>query len=255
MSGDLRQAAADAIGAPGTPEGLWASWAALRRLPAVGVPDGPVVVVAAHPDDEVLGFGGTMARLAALGTDVHLVSITDGELSHPRSTLITAERLAEVRHAELRTALADLGLPHVHTERLSVPDTRVDQHESAVAGRIAALLREVGAALCVAPWGRDLHSDHEAAGRAAGRACQDSGVPLWMYPVWMWHWSRPGDPRVPWHDAVRLTLPAEALARKTSAIGQFVSQIHALGEGEENAAILPPEEVEHHTRPFEVVFR
>ncbi|MGI5255775.1 hypothetical protein [Streptomyces angustmyceticus] len=78
---------------------------------------------------------------------------------------------------------------------------------------------------------------------------------LWMYPVWMWHWARPGDPRVPWGAAALLRLPADAAALKTAAIGQFVSQIHPLGEGAQHAAILPPEEVAHHTRRFEVVFR
>ncbi|MFH8629237.1 PIG-L deacetylase family protein [Streptomyces lydicus] len=250
-----RQAAADALDAPGTPEAEWASWAGLRRLPSAVPPNGPVVVVAAHPDDEVLGFGGTMAVLAARRTPVHVVSLTDGEASHPRSSRITAARLARVRPAELRAALDELGLTAARPERLRIPDTRVDRYEPAVRSRLVALLHEADAALCVAPWTGDLHSDHEAAGRAAAAACRVSGVPLWMYPVWMWHWARPGDTRVPWHHAARLTLPPGAAARKAAAIDRFVSQIHPLGDDEESAAILPPEELAHHTRPFEVVFR
>ncbi|MFC1673130.1 PIG-L deacetylase family protein [Pseudomonadota bacterium] len=37
-----------------------------------------VLVVAAHPDDEVLGCGGTMARLAASGCEVHIVILGEG---------------------------------------------------------------------------------------------------------------------------------------------------------------------------------
>lgn len=250
-----RQAAADAIDAPGTPEADWASWPALDRLPAVPLPAGPVVVVAAHPDDEVLGFGGTMAALAAHGTDVQVLSVTDGEGSHPHSTRLTAARLAAVRAAELRDALGDLGLPSLRPQRLRIPDTQVHRHETAVRHQITARLYAVNAALCVAPWTGDLHSDHEAAGRAAAAACRSSGVPLWMYPVWMWHWARPADPRVPWDSAARLLLPAGAARRKAAALGRFVSQIHPLGDGDGDAAILPPEELAHHTRPFEVVFR
>lgn len=37
-----------------------------------------VLVLAAHPDDEVLGCGGTIARLVAEGADVHIIFFTDG---------------------------------------------------------------------------------------------------------------------------------------------------------------------------------
>ncbi|MET9479386.1 PIG-L family deacetylase [Streptomyces sp. NPDC006638] len=250
-----RQAAADAIDAPGTPESEWAAWPPLAGLPAVPLPTGPVVVVAAHPDDEVLGFGGAMAELAAAGTEVHLVSVTDGEGSHPRSAQIDHARMARVREAELLSALAELGLPDLRPTRLRVPDTQVHRYETAVADAIAGLVRDVGAAQCVAPWTGDLHSDHEAAGRAAAAACAASGTPLWLYPVWMWHWARPGDPRVPWATAARLPMAAGTLAGKHRAVRCFTSQTVPLAAGEENAPILPPDELAHHTRPFEVVLR
>jgi len=40
-----------------------------------------VLVIAAHPDDEVLGCGGTIARHAAMGDEVHTMFIADGETS------------------------------------------------------------------------------------------------------------------------------------------------------------------------------
>ena len=39
---------------------------------------GPVACLAAHPDDETLGCGGTLALLAARGLDVHVVVVADG---------------------------------------------------------------------------------------------------------------------------------------------------------------------------------
>ena len=73
------------------------------------------------------------------------------------------------------------------------------------------------------------------------------------YPVWMWHWAKPGDQRVPWKRACRIPLPAGVAARKRSAIQAFASQL----TDREPAAgpILPPGIVAHFTRRQEVLLR
>ena len=71
----------------GTPEDVWWAPGGLdtipARDPAVVRPPGRVVVVAPHPDDEVLGVGGTLAAWAPV--EVLVVAVTDGEGSHPGS--------------------------------------------------------------------------------------------------------------------------------------------------------------------------
>jgi hypothetical protein len=52
------------------------------------------VVVAPHPDDEVLSVGGLLAQLADTGTPVEVIAVTDGTASHSGSTEWPAERLA-----------------------------------------------------------------------------------------------------------------------------------------------------------------
>ncbi|MFI1808259.1 PIG-L deacetylase family protein [Streptomyces californicus] len=254
MTGVLDGGHADPIQAPGTPEAAWQAWPGWQDLPEAALDSvGRVVVVAAHPDDEVLGFGGALALLAASGTEVTVVAVTDGEGSHPDSDLVTAPELVRLRTAETRAALAELGAADATVVRLRVPDTRVEAHEDEVAARIASVAE--GADLLVAPWTGDVHGDHEAAGRAAVRAAASAGIPCWLYPVWMWHWAEPGDPRVPWRSAAVVRLSPTALERKTAAVGRFVTQIAPLGPGPGNAAILPPHELAHHLRDREVVFR
>ena len=46
-----------------------------------------VLVIAAHPDDEVLGCGGTMARHIADGDEVHVLFVADGETSRGMKAL------------------------------------------------------------------------------------------------------------------------------------------------------------------------
>lgn len=67
----------------------------------------------AHPDDEALLTGGTMAKLAAEGHRVVLVTATAGEQGLASSTVTASAALADVRLAELRASAAALGCARV----------------------------------------------------------------------------------------------------------------------------------------------
>src|SRR5207237_3574867 len=81
------------------------------------MPDSPnglnrVVVVMAHPDDAEFGAAGTVARWAKEGRQITYVIITDGNRGS-RDPAMTAERLAQIRHAEQRAAAVKLGVKDV----------------------------------------------------------------------------------------------------------------------------------------------
>lgn len=94
-------------------------WQGSRHLAAVDsidildlVPPGSrAVVIAPHPDDEVLGCGGLLQRLAEAGRTLQLISVTDGSASHPGSDRWPVQRLSVVRPQESAEALRRLGLP------------------------------------------------------------------------------------------------------------------------------------------------
>jgi LmbE family N-acetylglucosaminyl deacetylase len=238
--------ARNAIEAPGTSEAAWRTWTNLAGLPVAEITGwASAVIVAAHPDDEVLGAGGIMSLLAVAGARLRLVSVTDGEASHPR--IADPRALARRRVAETAQALRALGAPHTEVVRLRLPDTGLTAREDELTARLAGLA--AGFDVCLAPWDRDAHADHEAVGRSARRASERT----LCYPVWMWHWAVPGDLRVPWPSALRVPLPAEAVARKTAAIGCFASQLENRGAG--LGPVLSPGTVAHFSRDMEVLFR
>jgi LmbE family N-acetylglucosaminyl deacetylase len=242
----------DPIDAPGTDERSWAAWPWLSTLPRaapgrlaglVGVTS--AVVIAAHPDDEVLGVGGLISILAAARARLRLVAVTDGERSH-RGHAAPPAAPARRRAAETIAALRALGAETAEVVRLQLPDGGLARREDKLTAALAPLV--AGFDMCLAPWERDQHPDHEAAGRAARRAAPQ---PLYRYPVWMWHWASPADPRVPWDRALRLPLAPRAAARKRAAIRCFTSQITDQGHGLD--PVLAPGIIAHFTRPVEVL--
>lgn len=247
------EGSAPPTGDGGTPEEEWERWPGLDRLPPLEL-DGvrEAVVVAPHPDDETLGFGGGIAVLASRGVRLRVVAVTDGESSHPGSTVFTGDELALRRADERARALSALGAGSAEVVRLRMPDGGVSGRESELARRLAELAG--GADLCVAPWEGDPHPDHEAVGRAARLCARGLGVRLVSYPVWTWHWTRPTSPGTPWDRAARLTLSGEVRGRKAAALRAFATQTAPIGPGAEDGTILAPSMLAHFTRDHEVVF-
>ena len=128
-----------------------------------------LMAVLAHPDDESLGVGGTLARYAGEGVDVTLVTATrgdrgrfrghrPGEAQHPGR-----EALARIREAELRAAAGVLGVREVVV--LDYRDQELDRADPGdVTARIAALIRRARPDVVVTfgPDGAYGHPDHVA---------------------------------------------------------------------------------------------
>lgn len=239
----------------GTTEAQWGEWSGLARLPPV-TPDALVpvgrraVVVAPHPDDEVLAVGGLLALLARMGREVCVIAVTDGCASHRGSTLWPRERLERERPLESQRALQRLGLGG-DMVRLRLPDGGVSMRREVLTDRLEGLLHPGDAVFTT--WRMDGHPDHEATGHAAAVASARADASLIEVPVWAWHWAEPGDPRVPWKQARRLPLDEAAVRRKGAALQAFGSQLQpdpSTGRG----AVLRSTSIERAARPFEVVF-
>lgn len=237
----------------GTPEGVWSAWPAPSTWPELDLTRLPprVVVVAPHPDDEVLGVGGLLHLSAEGGVSVVVVAVTDGEASHPGSPTLTPRQLTERRAAERVDALERLGVD-AEVLRLGLPDGGV----AAAEGDLEASLRDVlrPTDWCIATWRGDGHPDHEASGRAAVAATEAVGARLLEVPIWTWHWARPDDPGVPWDRARRVPLPATAQTAKQRSVEAYTSQIAPLSDDPADAAILPAPVLARLLRPFETVF-
>jgi LmbE family N-acetylglucosaminyl deacetylase len=144
---------------------------------------GGVLAVFAHPDDESLLAGGTLAACAQAGLEVALLSLTRGELGEISDpALATRDDLAVVRARELETAGGTLGASW--TECLDFPDGSLawvssDEVREAVAQRIADHAPQ--AVITFAPEGLYWHPDHLATHRLTVEAVAGASDSLWLY--------------------------------------------------------------------------
>jgi len=126
-----------------------------------------VLVIAPHPDDDVLGCGGVMARHADSGDAVHVAVVTRGD---PR--LFPEEQVSQVR-AELASAHRILGV--AGREFLDFPAPRTDtvgQHE--IVERLRDVLRSVAPQTIYLPHRADCHADHRIVFSAALAAARST---------------------------------------------------------------------------------
>ena len=135
----------------------------------------------AHPDDESMGMGGTLAKYSAEGVETHLVCASRGEVGWfgPEGQYPGPERLGKLREAELRSAAGELGMTSLSF--LGYTDGQVDQADPREAtGRIVSHIRRIQPQVVVTfPHdGNYGHPDHIAIGQFTNAAivcAADSG--------------------------------------------------------------------------------
>jgi LmbE family N-acetylglucosaminyl deacetylase len=235
----------------GPGEMSWASSARLSNLRPLGeLHARRLVVVAPHPDDEVLGAGGLIQKALAEGVLVEVIAVTDGEASHPDSRVAATLDLPTVRARETETALRRLGWDKPAITRLRLPDGHVAERRGELDAALGDILLPDD--LCVAPWRLDGHPDHDICGESSLGAAASVGAQSLSYLVWTWHWADPDGSEVPWERCRQLDMSRRAQARKRWSTLAFESQISPLGPQEADAPILPAPVLRRFWRPYEV---
>ncbi len=127
-----------------------------------------VLVVAAHPDDEILGCGGVMARHADIGDSVNIVIVAEGATSRG---LPDAGSEVEALRASARQAAALVGANEPRF--LGLPDNRLDQLPLLdVIKPIEQIAEELEPSVVYTHHGGDLNIDHRMVHEAVLTACR-----------------------------------------------------------------------------------
>jgi LmbE family N-acetylglucosaminyl deacetylase len=153
---------------------------------------GGVLFISAHPDDETVMAGGTLAMLRAQGVPVYLICVTDGRggESGGMAGAETPDQLAQVRREELRCAALALGVNGLtqfgYVDPPVGPDDTLypfEADERTLAAQIADHIQREGVDLVLTHGssGEYGHPSHIQVHRAARRAVQEYAPGVLLY--------------------------------------------------------------------------
>jgi LmbE family N-acetylglucosaminyl deacetylase len=203
-------------------------------------PDTRLLVVAAHPDDDVLAAGGLLHRACSLGAEVTVAFATSGEnnpwaqrASERRLFVSAADRprFGARRRDEALAGLARLGVSEHRTRFLGLPDQGLTNlllaDTTATVATLRALLAEARPSLLVAPAAGDLHPDHSALAVLLRLAV--AGLPAGVRPRELAYVVHNPALRHAVAPATTLTLSDHERADKLAAILCHATQLHLRG--------------------------
>ena len=123
------------------------------------------LIVAAHPDDEVLGCGGTIARLSAAGEDVHIAIVGEGATSRSERRDDADPSAVATLAEQSRKAAAALGAADV--VHVGLPDNRFDTVPLLdVVKVVEEIVDRIAPGVVYTQHGGDLNIDHQTVFRA-----------------------------------------------------------------------------------------
>ncbi len=126
-----------------------------------------VLILSAHPDDEVLGCGGTIARHAKRGDSVDIVFMADGVASRPGHS----EEELRTRNQAAEKARTILGASKIHF--LKLPDNKMDSLPLLdIVQPLEALIKTVKPEIIYTHHLGDLNVDHRLTHQAVMTACR-----------------------------------------------------------------------------------
>ena len=129
-----------------------------------------ILIIAAHPDDEVLGCAGTIARFVRNGSTVHVIYLTDGVgarrqgVSAPNVELLARREAAKIATNILGVSSIDFG---------SFPDNRMDSLDLLdIVRYIEDKINDYSPEMVITHHAGDLNIDHRLVNQATVTACR-----------------------------------------------------------------------------------
>lgn len=184
-----------------------------------------IVLIGAHPDDCEIKAGGTCAKWAEAGFNLHIVCMTNGDAGHHE---IDRDRLASIRIAEAEAAAAVIGAKSIvldHHDGELQPTLEVRE-------KVISIIRRFRADVVITHRPNDYHPDHRYTSQVVQDAAYMVTVPhvatgeaaLTKNPVFL-YFMDPFKKPVPFEAHIAVDL-ADSMATKLKMMDAMSSQVY-----------------------------
>ncbi len=130
-----------------------------------------ILAIVAHPDDEIIGVGGTLCKHANAGDEVHVLILGDGKSSRSNTYRELPENLKQKSQQETKKALSFLNIKSFYKE--SFPDNRFDNVDMLdIAKKVSFYVNKVKPTIVYTHHFGDLNIDHQRTAEAVTIACR-----------------------------------------------------------------------------------
>ena len=131
-----------------------------------------ILCFAPHPDDELLGCGGSLIKALGMGRNVHICYLSFGEHGSPK---LTPKKLAIIRKNEALDVCKSLGLPRKNVSFLGIADNQISRYDFNSFKKIIKLIRDIKPDLVYLPHALEQSLDHMEAHALIMRALDMAG--------------------------------------------------------------------------------
>ncbi len=211
--------------------------------------NGNALILAPHPDDEIFGCGGLIARLTSQGKPPHVAILTGGGRSHHGCCATSEETIVTQRRTLTIKSLTALGIPACNIHFLNFQDGNIGDKPGSEMNRLKNLLSDLQPDTILVPHHGEGWPDHLAT-RQIGIDLAPKGAQVWEYCVWMWYYSQHG---LDWKNARTLNMSATEHASKLNAIATYSNSCAPCGKPW--IGVLPKLFIRANSKKHELFFR
>ena len=151
-------------------------------------PSQNMIVVAPHPDDEVLGCGGQIAKSKSKGYDIKVLVVTDGQSSFTESEIKSKNK----RRKESIIGCGWLGLKSSDIHFIGLEDKKVSQSLEELKRALLDTIKSSKISNIYSPHYKDRHADHIHTFQICRDVCKKAEdlthfqYFVWYYSYWPW---------------------------------------------------------------------